>query len=310
MVQAPHSQTPLDTTIVYRRGLLDLIWREWRSKLAPADSRKVDGDSLTYRKFLVIGMPRSGTTLVCQLLNSHPEIFSYNEVFSRPGFLIPRFFHLSPRTQQRLLRLRSLDPGLLFRRFVNGPHSESIKAVGFKAMWGHIEEHAFLKNLILQDPQLHLIYIKRENLVSCVLSQLLAQSTKVWNSGSDPWSLDNQFSVPLEDFSRLVRTRGDAHEKCGEQMEVLRTTHQVLELDYDFLCREPSINVRAMTDFLQVPRHPLATLHRKRNARPLSEWIQNYAELRQLVRGSKLEDQLDAAENDYSNQITAKTRIG
>ncbi|MGX0901644.1 LPS sulfotransferase NodH [Roseovarius sp. MBR-79] len=48
------------------------------------------------RRFLIIGLPRSGTTYLMMLLNAHPAIHRSGEQFNHDG-TGPRFVHLGPR---------------------------------------------------------------------------------------------------------------------------------------------------------------------------------------------------------------------
>ncbi|SDE59498.1 sulfotransferase family protein [Ruegeria marina] len=124
-------------------------------------------------RFLIIGLPRSGTTYLMTLLNSHPRITCAGEQFNPYAIIGARE---EDRTRPALLA-RDRAPRYFARQFfkehAGGPHA----AVGYKYMIGH--NIRILSELPDQE-DLKLIYVHRQNKLAQVASLIKADKSKRW----------------------------------------------------------------------------------------------------------------------------------
>jgi len=127
----------------------------------------------TPQRFLIVGLPRSGTTYLMTLLNAHPDILCAGEQFN-PYAIIGA----DSRSQEY--------PDLLERDKTPRAHSEAFfadhaesgyKCVGYKLMLGHnIRMLRYLPELT----DYKLIYVHRENKLAQISSLIKADQTQRW----------------------------------------------------------------------------------------------------------------------------------
>jgi LPS sulfotransferase NodH len=130
-------------------------------------------------RFVILAAPRSGSNLLCSLLNSHPEILCHHEVFNPSGI----YYALEHRDG-------SFDLGTLQQRdqaplaFLEQLWSRSLgrKCVGFKMTRGQTDD--VLRNVLL-DPGVRKIVLKRRNRIKTYVSTLIAERSGQWEVYSD-----------------------------------------------------------------------------------------------------------------------------
>ncbi len=123
-------------------------------------------------RFLIVGLPRSGTTYLMSLLNSHAEVMCAGEQFN-PHAIIDTS---GPQRERADLLARDADPVGFLNDFYASRAGQA-KAVGCKWMIGH---HLEILNHIPTDPELRLIYVWRENKLAQTASLLKALKTRQW----------------------------------------------------------------------------------------------------------------------------------
>jgi len=132
------------------------------------------------RKFVVIGLPRSGSTYLMTLLNSHSRIHCSGEQYN-PYAIVG----ISERNENHAALLARDRRPLVFMRNFFEEHANSGKfdQVGFKFMIGH--NIRVLKGLA-EDPSLSLIYVHRRNRLAQTSSLIKAARSNRWaQSGRD-----------------------------------------------------------------------------------------------------------------------------
>jgi LPS sulfotransferase NodH len=125
-------------------------------------------------RFVILGLPRSGSTYLMTLLNSHSRIYCSGEQFN-PYAIVG----ISGRNEKpAALKFRERAPMVFMRKFFDTHGSDgSYDRVGFKFMIGH--NIRVLKNLA-REPGLRLIYVHRDNRLAQVSSLIKAATTNRW----------------------------------------------------------------------------------------------------------------------------------
>src|SRR5438093_4907832 len=111
--------------------------------------------------FVILCQGHSGTTLLASLLDSHPEITCFDELFNdhhKRGFLQSGFD----------------DPGEYFRDLVRVTDSP---VVGLKLPWANMRRYHPDAIKLLRDPELRVIRLRR-NLLAKMVSQRLTSETE------------------------------------------------------------------------------------------------------------------------------------
>ena len=131
-------------------------------------------DTQTNRRFMIVGLPRSGTTYLMTLLNSHPQVYCAGELFN-PYAIIDKD---SRDTAQ--LRARNLTPRYFLKEFYAAHEAEPWAKIGFKFMLGH---NIRVLTGLLEMPELRdvsLIYVHRNNKLAQVSSLIKANASQNW----------------------------------------------------------------------------------------------------------------------------------
>lgn len=195
-------------------------------------------------RFLIVGLPRSGTTYLMTLLNSHKDVLCEGEQFNPhaivgAGWAQREFSAVVDRDQ---------DPV----RFLNDfylRNSNKGAAVGCKWMIGH---HVEVLRHIPNDPDLRIIYVYRQNKLAQASSLLKALQTKQWATRNAA-DVDH---TPIEagplQVAQRVREMAVADETFAHWLENI--PNPVLAVEYGGMF---SVDFEmALCQFLGVPHDP------------------------------------------------------
>lgn len=123
-------------------------------------------------KFVVLCGPRSGSTYLCDCLNSHPDVYCHSELFHK-GFEGDHheLMHFHSPGQDK-------DPiSYLYHIYEYTESIEEVKAVGFKMIFRQ-NVHAMQK--ILEDQRIRIVFLQRRDKLAQWGSFALANSTGKW----------------------------------------------------------------------------------------------------------------------------------
>ena len=236
-------------------------------------------------KFVILTLPRTGSTLLSKSLNKHPEIFCNDEIFH---FSFRRYF--SP-DQFRFLKIRLLPkkinyainypatflrlPGFLNKYFTN-KKNEHFKARGFKLMY---YQTFYIPGLIhyLKRNDIKVILLLRENVLRNALSDLRARSTGIYHYQDDNEEQRLGLSK-LNVDTNVLKQKMDYIIKQNKKLESIVSNMDHLKIYYeDFEDWNDTVN--RISDFLEVSRAQIAAGAKKLNPHTLQDMISNYNEV-------------------------------
>lgn len=166
----------------FGRNLSDIYWTRRLKRLPNNWSGSPD-------TLAIISMPRSGSNYVCQLLNSHPDVYSHFEIFHREKV----YFRDPEQTASDLNKVLSTgfrnydDP--TFVQFAHDQSERLIEALrilgngrllSFKVFPRHLSRKRF-RELVISDRRIAKILLKRDYLSSYV-SRKKAMKMKKWTT--------------------------------------------------------------------------------------------------------------------------------
>ena len=128
----------------------------------------------TGTRFVILAAPRTGSNLLCTLLNSHPEVLCHHELFNPNGI----FYALEYRDGSLDLgsmEARDREPFAFLQRVWDHPQGAS--CVGFKMTRG--QNRDIMQNVI-EDPGVLKILLYRRNRLKTFISEQLARQTDRW----------------------------------------------------------------------------------------------------------------------------------
>lgn len=130
-------------------------------------------DPVPGRRFLIIGLPRSGTTYLMTLLNAHRDIACSGELFNPYAIVGERERNDTPEDVHQ----RDRTPLIFMQDFFKTAEEDGPARVGFKFMLGH---NIRILRKLADMPDLTLIHVWRENRLAQASSLIKAAETKRW----------------------------------------------------------------------------------------------------------------------------------
>lgn len=234
-------------------------------------------------RFVILAAPRTGSNLLCTLLNGHPDILCHHEVFNPEGI----FVALDRRESLDLGSpgARDADP-FAFLEHVWGSGERQL-LVGFKMTSG--QAPAVVSHL-LQAREVKKIVLRRKNRVKTYVSTLIAAKTGQWEVYSradlvrerprvrvDPAELRQHAEINQAFYDTIRRSLGGS----GQTF---------LEMEYeDLLSVQEHQRVLA---FLGVRPAALEAASIKQNSEDLRHLILDFSRLDEQLRGTSFSDEL------------------
>jgi LPS sulfotransferase NodH len=231
-------------------------------------------------RFVILGAERSGTTLVRELLGSHPAVGVGGELFNYD--LIRRneipWWSGSVRDLDDLNALRASDPKAFVDRLFEMFKTPDRRTFGFKLMYRQVERDSRVRDFLVADRGYRIIHVKRRNLLRRLLSEQRALKTERWFVKASEPRPDNpsvilSVDACIDDFSLTERMR--------TLYESYFKDHQMLELYYEDICADlPGTRSRLLAFLGLAEMGSVAIWSQKSAVDPLREAIENYDDLK------------------------------
>lgn len=245
-----------------------------------------------YRRFCMVGIARSGSTLLLDLLNAPGNALAFGELFrseAEIGWDVSRFARGDPAPMTALFRT---DPVAFLERHVFRRWPRRMRAVGFKIFYYHAARPPFCAvwDYLTGERDVRIVHVTRHNVLRQYLSLQIAFQTGVWSASSGSRA---QPSAPmfldLEDCVRHFNYVRDAEQACSARF----ARHEVLEIRYENLGTDLEGETARLQRFLGLPQQPVRPTLVRQQTRPLSDMIANYAELERSLAGTRWAVYLD-----------------
>jgi hypothetical protein len=223
-----------------------------------------NGNPLT---FVILCLGRTGSTHLVALLDSHPEVRCFGELFPHERGTLDEEY--APYWQS--------DP-LEYVAALAAPVTEP--AVGFKLPLGSIQANPNALRLV-EPEDLRVIRLSRMNLLALFASRRLLATTKGSESGGDYGGA----TVTLDPKQCLAMfRRTEEHERYLDELAAGKPT---VRITYEELA--VGERLADVQRFLEVEPVQLKSGHTRSRKRALSETIENWPEVEGALRGSPYE---------------------
>lgn len=198
-------------------------------------------------KFVIVAPARSGSTLLREMLDSHPDVCCSGEVFGQlrvRGLSKRSSAHIEP---ELAFRVRKRDPAGLLAKHV---YASDCAAVGFKILYSQLFVLEALPAVAwLQDqPGLRVVHLWRRDLVARHVSEV-----KLRQRARDR----NPEPLPAGFVERMLKP-GAVLRSCEVQLAARRNVdrlfagHPTLSLDYEDFIADHAAQSRRLCEFLGV----------------------------------------------------------
>ena len=236
-------------------------------------------------KFAIVAAPRSGSNMLCTLLNGHPQVLCHHELFNPTGI----FYALDLRESSfsvGTMADRDADPVAFLRRVWQQPLGRS--RVGFKTTW---RQNPAVYESILSDPEINIILLRRANKVKSYVSFLVATQTGAWEAyhGQTPGTA--RVSVSVDVMLEHIRFNDAYYRETEERLACagkspLRLTYEDLLSDEEHHKLFGFLGIRGME------WSGSAICSVKQTPADLTGVILNFDEVARALEGSELREQM------------------
>jgi LPS sulfotransferase NodH len=216
-----------------------------------------------YTKAIILSRSRTGSNLLKSLLNSHPGIYFYGEVFRS---------------------LQSKDPRELYDSVFSAKPS-FINVAGFKIFYYHPEDASFEStwNRLINDKSIKVIHLKRKNLLRTLVSRKIAELNNDWKqTGRSKQNSNKHVFLDKKECEAFF----EQTKSWEKQFDELFNEHPKIDVFYeDLINRNHHDLLGDIQNFLDVKEKNLKTNLVRQNPEKLSDLISNYNELKEAFVG-------------------------
>ena len=250
--------------------------------------------------FVVVAERRSGTTLLIDCLNSHPDVNCVKRVFGHeysvddptPDTESGRFYLYRTASQQRRLAFRlrrgALVAGFMAERAWLEP-GEKTQAQGLRITYRTTRRYPRVVQWI-HDEDVKVVHLVRHNLLKAYLSNLTSKVHKLGHPRDGDAVKPVKIHVSVRPLLRSLRRR----RRKVERRRALFRNGPYLEVVYEELVAHRERESRRLLSFLGVHAEtPLETNLVKINPDKIPQIVSNYDELSSGLRGTEFEHLLD-----------------
>jgi LPS sulfotransferase NodH len=238
----------------------------------------------SYRRFIILTAPRSGSNLLSYLLHSHTSIVSIGEpycietIWGRPAkeYMDQNFIFKV---------LRDTAPGIFLRIALFHRYPENIAAVGFRIFYHHLDHFVGVRDILKSDTAIRVIHLKRRNLLENYVSLVIAHKTNTWSSLSPAQDQVPRFTLSskeCKEYFQYIKRSDDLYSKMFHH-------HSCLTVYYEDLLYRQKDECDRMLKFLNVNRQELSCKLIKQNTRKPEDVIINYKDLKKGFLGTQWE---------------------
>jgi LPS sulfotransferase NodH len=236
-------------------------------------------------RFVIFAAPRTGSNMLCTMLNSHPDILCHHELFNPNGIFVALHLRDTDFSLGSIEQRQQSHTAFLENVWAN---AGAVNCAGLKLTH---KQHEPAFELLLRDPSVHKIVLRRRNRVKTYVSHLVSEQSMQWEV-YDTAELEARPKVTVDLVKLNARVTHD-EEYHAYLEKVLRDTNQPsIEVYYEQL-RESDEQVRLLqflkqsTDF-----GTLSIASVKQNPAALKDMVENFDELAAALKGTDLESDL------------------
>lgn len=183
------------------------------------------------RPVLIVGMPRSGTTLIESILAAHPQVHAFGELLALQRVM---------RKHLQKVNQHAVDPTALETWFeIHRSYMEQIPQLGAESVFTDKMPVNFkwVGYALCAISQLKVVHIRRDPVATC------------WSNYKHYFSAGgNGFAYDLDDLARYYREYRLQMDFWNEQFP-----GRIFELSYEALTQDPELHMRDLLEFCGLP---------------------------------------------------------
>ncbi|MES0489113.1 MAG: sulfotransferase [Leptospirales bacterium] len=241
------------------------------------------------RFFFILGIQRSGTTMLMDLLGSHPDVLTIGEILKHNGKIKYPEFSFKMFLEESILKHKIRDIHENNSENLNEKNLDSYfnelrfridkKLIGIKLMVSQLNHTPDLWRIIFKHCNTGIL-VKRKNIIQILVSRMTAKKREAYTHAKKPEvvtvTIDPAIIVKQLDQIKLEQEQS---EKIFSQFEGSKQTFV-----YETFKNIPSDFQRQLHKLLDLSKYNLTTDLVKSNPEFLNEIVENYKELKLALR--------------------------
>lgn len=232
-------------------------------------------------RFVIIGQPRTGSTYLTLLLNSHPDVLCENELFN-PYEIVKSDPRYSIKDIDKIVH-RDSQPLEFLDEFFTQKGYQRYKALGFNYMLGHTIK---VFDELFDNEKYKLIYIHRKNKLAQYSSFKIALDNGIWGAKkahrAKKQMKKNSYSLSFCPGDFNYESNGLAiSDHIFQRLLGTRTPGSYMILEYKELFNKETQHL--ICDFLNVMYKPLKTSLVKQNSNMIIDRFKNPESVREYM---------------------------
>lgn len=221
--------------------------------------------------FILLAYGRSGSELLRNLINSHPDIYCDGEIFLKRRAVFPK------------------------RYLLNRAKVAEKKIYGYKAKLPQLQlqykDDERLKAVFLTSDY-KIIYLRRKNYLRQALSIMIGKQRNIWHDTSKHPLAGNKFQINCKNLLKMTEKIERYENREREMLQGL----DYLYLNYEQDLLDSKNHQKALDKvyrYLGVKTVPVQTNYVRTTTDDISEFIENHREVIDTVKASKYADYLE-----------------
>lgn len=236
-----------------------------------------------YRRFIIVGSRRTGTNYLLHLLRSTGQVICFAELFSNHGCYWANR-SVSPIMRSRAERLRDREPDRFLEQHVFRNRAAQIRAVGFKAHYGHLERHPTALERLRGDHDLVVLHLRRNDAMARIVSQAIAHRSGEYTSTGSQTRVGTIRLSPADVLADINRYLDHANWP-SEHLPSATT----IELDYEHIAGDPEGALAPAFAQLRVDRTSLSSPIERQRTRHWRDAVTNADEILEVLTDAGLD---------------------
>jgi hypothetical protein len=242
-------------------------------------------------RFAIVGVQRTGTTLIRTTLDDHPSILALGEIFlyshgrfpfrRRAGADVVQSYRSYIEQSPRRRLMHFLNRTRIIHEFLNHTYSQpGFDAIGFKLMLTQAEQFPMVVRFLLEE-KISVIHVIRRNVLKTHISRETARHRKLFHAKT---KIAAQ-AIPLNTRS-LVRSLAKISRDNDHWTRTFARS-RYLRVDYESFVADRNTELEKLFAFLCVPPElSISSSLVKVNPDAIADVLANYDEVRVMLQGT------------------------
>ena len=236
------------------------------------------------QKFIIIGSGRSGSTMLKNLLRSHPHITCFGELLNYKKILWDYENFNDVYNTEEIHNIRNSNPTEFIKMVYSLIDDVELFAIGFKSLYAHFDYSRNFKSILLyllEQPDIKFLHNKRRNLFKTFCSYKNAAERTKQGKFMNAYDKDDvEHSIQIYINYDACLNFFEKTKKMEAKYDQIFKDKSMIDVFYEDLAKKTGFEMKKVLNFIGVDYAPLSLSTYKVRRQPISEVVVNYQELK------------------------------